>query len=89
MKKNYVQRQIGKNKKKKPSEKILWKNKTSKKKCFQNETTPWEKYNPFEFFFQKKKNLLQKKKTFQKINFEKENKPKTNPLENFLRKKTP
>ena len=32
----------------------------NQKKCFQKETTPWEKYNPFEKILLKKKTPLEK-----------------------------
>ena len=46
---------------KNPLEKQTFEKKS--KKCFQKETTPWGKYNPFEIFLKKKKHLFTKKET--------------------------
>ena len=94
--KKYVHRQNGEKKPfgKNPLEKQTFEK--ISKKCFQKETTTWEKYNPFEKILLKKKTPLEKiAKRKQKVTetkkisttFRKENTHQTNPFEKILVKK--
>ena len=61
-KKTLFKDKLGKKKalRKNPLEKQTFEKKS--KKCFQKETTPWGKYNPFEIFLIKKHLFTKKKK---------------------------